>query len=335
MDQDGIAQLNKAEEELQKANAYLENIFENSPDAIGIVDRYGKFIKWNKMAAELYGYTFEELLGKSSFDLYADREELNTMLQHLRQEGHVRKWEIQMQRKDGSVVPFEMSITLLRDNESKTLGSVTVARSLGEIRKVLVGLQISNEQLSQEVAVRKRAEEELRRLSRQNQLILNAAGEGIVSLDLLGRIILINPAGAGIIGYEIDEVVGKDLHELVHHSKSDGSRYPLHECPMYQSLSSGIIRREREEIFWKKNGSSCHISFSSTPLMERGQIVGSVITFRDITKHKSAQEKLNKYREHLKKVVDKLTSELARTREQLARETEERKKAGKVSKKRR
>ena len=335
MDQDGIAQLKKTEEELKQANAYLENIFENSPDAIGIVDRYGKFIKWNKMAAELYGYTFEELLGKSSFDLYADRNELNTMLQHLRQEGSVRKWEIQMQRKDGSIVPFEMSITLLRDSDNRTLGSVSVARNLSEIRKVLVELQMSNEQLSQEVAVRKRAEEEVRRLSRQNQLILNAAGEGIIGLDLLGRIILINPAGAAIIGYEIDELVGKDLHELAHHSKPDGSRYPLHECPIYQSLSSGIIRRDREEVFWKKNGSSCHVAFSSTPIMERGLIVGAVITFRDITKHKSAQEKLNKYREHLKKVVDKLTSELARTREQLAREVDERKKAGKASKKRR
>jgi PAS domain S-box-containing protein len=334
MDQDGIAQLKKTEEELKKANAYLENIFENSPDAIGIVDRNGKFIKWNKMAAELYGYTFEELLGKSSFDLYADRNELNTMLEHLRQEGSVRKWEIQMQRKDGSVVPFEMSITLLRDTDNKTLGSVTVARNLSEIRKVLVELQMSNEQLSQEIGVRKRAEEEVRRLSRQNQLILNAAGEGIVGMDLLGRIILINPAGAAIIGYEIDELVGKDLHELVHHSKPDGSHYPLHECPLYQSLSSGIIRKDREEVFWKKNGSSCHVAFSSTPIMERGQIVGAVITFRDITKHKSAHEKLNKYREHLKKVVDKLTAELARTREQLAREIEERKKLGKASKKR-
>ena len=86
MDQNLIA------EELKKANAYLENIFENSPDAIGIVDNRGRFIKWNKMAAELYGYTFEQLLGKSSFDLYADRNELDRMLAHLRREGLVKNW---------------------------------------------------------------------------------------------------------------------------------------------------------------------------------------------------------------------------------------------------
>ena len=84
MDQNLIA------EELKKANAYLENIFENSPDAIGIVDDRGRFIKWNKMAAELYGYTFEQLLGKSSFDLYADRNELEKMLTHLRRRVRLR-----------------------------------------------------------------------------------------------------------------------------------------------------------------------------------------------------------------------------------------------------
>ena len=115
MPQNSIAQLRKTEEELKKANHYLENVFENSPDAIGIVNKRGRFIKWNKMAATLYGYTSEELLGKSSFDLYADKKELKRMLLHLRREGSVKKWEMQMQRKDGSVVPFEISISLLRD----------------------------------------------------------------------------------------------------------------------------------------------------------------------------------------------------------------------------
>jgi len=320
-----ITRLKKTEEELKKANAYLENIFENSPDAIGIVDKHGKFIKWNKMAAELYGYTFEELLGKSTFDLYADRNELQKMLQHLRQEGSVRKWEMQMKRKNGSIVPFEMSISLLRNSENKTLGSVGVARNLSEFRTLLAELQITNEQLSQEIADRKVAEEEVRRLSRQNQLILNAAGEGIVGLDLLGRITLINPAGAEITGYEIEDLLGSDFHELVHHSKPDGTPYPLHECPMYQSLSTGIARREREEVFWRKDGTNYSVAFSSTPLMAKGQIVGAVITFRDVSKQKRAQETLSKYRAHLKNVVKERTEELTRVKEQLAREVEKRK----------
>lgn len=334
MYKDTIPQLKKTEEELKKANTYLENIFENSPDAIGIVDRHGKFIKWNKMAAELYGYTFEELLGKSSLDLYADRSELQNMLQHLRQEGSVKKWSMQMKRKDGKVVPFEISISLLRDSENRTVGSVTVARDLSEIRKVMAELQISNDQLTQEIAVRRHAEAEVRRLSRQNQLILNAAGEGILGVDIMGRIVLINPAGAEILGYEMEELIGKDLHELVHHSKPDGSRYPLHECPMYQSLSTGTIRRERDELFWRKDGTSYTVAYSSTPLMEKGRTVGAVVTFRDITKQQSVQRKLNKYRDHLKDLLEKRTAELEKTNEKIKQLKEQLKRAEKAPRKR-
>ena len=79
--------------ELRRTGQYLENVLENSPDGIGIVDRHGRLIKWNLMAAELYGYSFEELRGKKAFDLYADQQELNSMLDLLRQNGVVRKYE--------------------------------------------------------------------------------------------------------------------------------------------------------------------------------------------------------------------------------------------------
>lgn len=324
MDEDSIGQLRKTEEELKKANVYLENIFENSPDAIGIVDKYGKFIKWNKMAAELYGYTFEELLGKSSFDLYADSEELEKMRLHLRREGSVRKWKMQMKRKDRSIVPFEISIGLLRDAENRTVGSVTVARDLSKITNVLAELQLSNEQLSHEITVRKRAEDEVGRISRYNQRILRAVGEGIIAVDLLGRVTLINPAGAEMIGYEVEEVVGSDLHELVHHSKPDGTRYPLHECPMYQSLSTGSVRSERDEVFWRKDGKSYFVAYSSIPMIEKGQVVGAVVTIRDITKQKHVQSKLSKYRDYLKELLRDRTAELAEANARLAQEIEKR-----------
>ena len=156
-----ITKRKQAEEALKQANAYLANVFENSPDPIGIVDRHGKFIMWNNMAEELYGYSFEELRGKSGFDLYADMDQLNGMLKHLRQEGSVHRWEMQMKRKDGSVVPCELSIGLLLDHEHRTLGSVCVARDLSEIKRVLAELQTSNEKLRQEVADRLLAEQEL------------------------------------------------------------------------------------------------------------------------------------------------------------------------------
>lgn len=310
-------------EELKKTNAYLENIFENSPDAIGIVDSRGRFIKWNKMAAELYGYTFEQLLGKSTFDLYPDKGALDKMLTHLRQEGSVKKWDIEMQRKDGTVVPFEISITLLKDNQNRTVGSVCVARDLSEITKVLAQLRNSNEELSRQIAERRKAEEEVRRLSRQNQLILDSVGEGIVGLDVFGRVTFINPAGAETLGYDMGELLGKDLHELVHHSRPDGSRYPLHECPMFQSLSSGGSLRERNEVFWRKDGSNYPVAYSSTPIREKHYVIGAVITFRDITLPTRKLEHLSRYRDHLQKLVEDRTSELEAANKRLDSQTEQ------------
>ena len=322
-----ITERKEREEEIKQTNGYLENVLENSPDAIGIVDEHGKFIKWNKMAAELYGYSFEELRGKSGFGLYADRDELVIMLKDLRRQGSVKKREMLMKREDGSTAPFEISIGLLQDREGRVLGSVSVGRDLSEIKNALIELKASNERLSGEIIVRKRAEEEVLRLGRQNQLILDAAGEGIVGLDTAGRVAFINPAGAELAGYRIEELIQKDFHQMVHHSRADGAPYPVHECPMFESLTTGAARRERDEVFWRKDGTNFPVAYSSTPILEEGQIVGAVLTFRDITVRKVALEQLNKYRDHLEDLVKERTTELATANERLTCEIEERKRA--------
>lgn len=158
-----ITDRKRVEEAHRQTSAYLENVFENSPDAIGIVDKHGKLIMWNKMAAELYGYSFGELRGKSSFDLYADKEELGRMLARLRETGSVNRWEMLMKRKGGGMVPCDLSIGLLKDSQGGNMGSVCVARDLTDIKKALTDLKASNARLSLEIGERTRAEEELSR----------------------------------------------------------------------------------------------------------------------------------------------------------------------------
>jgi len=163
------------------------------------------------------------------------------------------------------------------------------------------------------------------RLGRQNQLILDAAGEGIVGLDTAGRVTFINPAGAELAGYRIEELIQKDFHQAVHHSRADGAPYPVHECPMFESLTTGAARRERDEVFWRKDGTNFPVAYSSTPILEEGHIVGAVLTFRDITARKLALEELNKYYDHLEDLVKERTTELAMANERLTCEIEERK----------
>jgi PAS domain-containing protein len=79
-----VEERTRAEEELKRTKEYLENVIDNSVDAIGIVDRRGRFILWNRRAAEIYGYGFDELTGKTAFELYPDAAELDRMLARLR-----------------------------------------------------------------------------------------------------------------------------------------------------------------------------------------------------------------------------------------------------------
>jgi diguanylate cyclase (GGDEF)-like protein/PAS domain S-box-containing protein len=148
----------QADKELKQAKEYLENVLDNSADAIGIVDAHGRIIKWNKASANVFGYSSEELTGKSAFELYADKNALKTMLAQLRRDGTVQRYEIQMNKKNGSVGLFSLSINLLYDQDHRVIGSVCVARDRSEIKQTLSDLANVNAQLHNEIAERKQVE---------------------------------------------------------------------------------------------------------------------------------------------------------------------------------
>ncbi len=137
---------------------------------------------------------------------------------------------------------------------------------------------------------RKKAEEDLNSAFRQNHLILNAAGEGIVGLDEKGTVTFVNPAARQMLGYEEEELIGKYLHPTIHHSFADGTNYPVTECPMWQCLQTGTSNKVRDEVLWKKDGTSFQTAYSTTPIVENGQVVGAVVTFRDITVRKRVED---------------------------------------------
>ena len=141
-----------------------------------------------------------------------------------------------------------------------------------------------------DLAERRLAEEALGRLRRQTELILQSAGEGICGLDRQGNTTLVNPAAARMLGYEVDELIGQPRHAYFHHTRPDGTSYPQEDCPIYAALQDGAVRHVTEDVFWRKDGSSFPVEYISTPIREGGEIVGSVVTFKDITERKRAEE---------------------------------------------
>lgn len=177
----------RAQEELEKTNKYLENVFAESADGIGIVDQHGRFIKWNKAAVELYGYTMDELRQKSAFELYEDRDELKKMLAQLGRDGYVRNYEINMRRKDGRICPFALSIRLLRDNDNRVFGSVTVARDLTEVKQAMARMEAMNDRLQAEIGERRQAEAALNKALQKLQGTVAETEERNRSITLLNE----------------------------------------------------------------------------------------------------------------------------------------------------
>lgn len=159
---------------------------------------------------------------------------------------------------------------------------------------------------------------ELANLRRQHQLILNSVGEGIYGLDTQGNTTFVNPAAASLIGWESSDLIGKSMHDILHHSKPDGSFYPREECHIYAAFKEGTVRRVDNEVFWRKDGSSFPVEYISTPIHnENGELVGSVVTFRDITQRKLNEYMLQQANEELEQRVTERTSELSKANEKL------------------
>ena len=140
---------------------------------------------------------------------------------------------------------------------------------------------------------RRSTEEAIDRLRHQNELILNAAGEGIYGLDLDGKITFVNPAAARMIEWRVEELIGKTMHDILHYSKPDGSPYPREECPIYAAFRDGTVYHVTDEVFWRKDGMCFPVEYISTPIRDdQGEVIGAVVTFKDITEQRQAEEKL-------------------------------------------
>ncbi len=113
-----------------------------------------------------------------------------------------------------------------------------------------------------------RAEEQLRSLIRQSNSVLESVGDGIYGLDLEGRVTIVNPAAAQMLGYKPEEILGKNMHELTHHTRTDGTPYPQSDCPIQRSLANRETIRVSNEIFWRKDGTSFPVEYVARPQIE-------------------------------------------------------------------
>ncbi len=147
-------------------------------------------------------------------------------------------------------------------------------------------LSIINQQLTLEINERKQVEKALEHLSHQTKQILESAGEGIFGLNLDEETILVNPAAAKMLGFGVEELIGRKQHEIIHHSQKNNIPYPTEDCPIIKALTNGNSYHRDDEVFWRKDGTYFAVEYMTTPIIENDIITGAVVTFRDITERK-------------------------------------------------
>jgi PAS domain S-box-containing protein len=148
-------------------------------------------------------------------------------------------------------------------------------------------------------------------------LMLASTGEGVFGVDLDGLCVFINPAGARMIGLQPEQVLGQNMHVLTHHAHADGTHYLLDDCPIYNAFRQGQPCRIDSEVFWRADGSSFPVEYSSYPVFDQGQVRGAVVTFVDITERKRAEDALHKAKTELELRVAERTQALETALQQL------------------
>jgi PAS domain S-box-containing protein len=244
-------------------------------------DTVGTITLFNEGAERFLGYRPEEVLGKLTPLAFHDPAEVAALAAKLgvapgfqvfattalRGEPNTREWTYI--RKDGSRLTVALTLVARGGRAGQVEGFIGIAR---------------------DITARKRAEAALEQLSRRYELILQSAGEGILGLDTHGRATFTNAAAAALLDYPAEELIGRELHPLVHHSRADGSPYPASECPSLAALRDGAVHTVSGEVFWRKDGSSLPVEYVSAPLRDAEGTVGTVLVFRDVTERRRGEE---------------------------------------------
>ena len=155
----------------------------------------------------------------------------------------------------------------------------------------------------------KRAETFFAELERQNQLILNAAGEGIYGVNADGKTTFVNRAAQEMLGWTTQDLLGKDIHSMIHHHHLNGDVYPSQQCPIYRSFRFEQVHRIEDEVFWRKDGKPIRVEYVSTPIYDQKVLAGAVVIFRDITERKESERKLREALDEVAALRDRLEQE--------------------------
>lgn len=282
-----LEQVRISEQRLRETEQFFRSVLELAPDGLMVADTDGIIQLVNAQTERLFGYTANELIGKPVEILVPeDVRQRHPLLRkefldspEMREMGAGR--ELCGQRKDTSLFPAEIGLSPIPGRDGQPM---QVAISIRDITE------------------RKKAEDALRATEERTRLILESTAEGIFGVDTMGRMVFVNPAACRLLGYAAEEMIGQPSHALIHHHHTDGSEYPMDQCPMFAAYKRGEVSRIDNEYLWTKDGKGLPVEYGATPIQKDGALMGAVISFTDSTERKRAQAELLKRKDELQHI---------------------------------
>ena len=312
-----ILRVKITETALRKSMERYQTLVETMSDGLGIVDEELVMTFVNDKLCEITGYPREEMIGRPVME-FLDRENQEILKARFEKvkEKITDPFELKTKGKDLRDIYTIISPKPLFDGNGNFKGAFAVVT---------------------DITKNKHYEEALKRNLGHIKTILESVGDGIYGVDMNGNTIFVNPALLRMTGYGEKELIGRNLHYILRHSRSDGSLYEREDCPILSTLLKGeSFFNISDEVVWRKDGTRFPVEYTSAPIVAQDKITGAVIVIRDVTERRKAEEeikRLNKELEHrviqrtmqLEAVIRELESEILdhkRTGEKLRRYTE-------------
>ncbi len=293
---------------------FLDRLIGAAPAPCLVVDPATDRIRAaNAPAAALFGH--DALEGLSFSRLHPGRlPQLIVLAEAMLERGQAWSRELTGRRADGTVLELEYEGRALDAAGAPLL--VFLAHDLAE--RARRGAEIDAERYARGGLLEwRRIERLFREAERVSQLILAAAGEGIYGVDAEGRGTFANPAAERMLGWRAEDLIGRRVHDLIHHTHADGRRYPVEDCPIYNAFRFAKVNRVADELFWRKDGRPIRVEYTSTPILEQGQVLGAVIVFRDITERTENERRLREALAEVDRLKQRLEQENAYLQEEI------------------
>jgi PAS domain S-box-containing protein len=281
-----ISKRKAAEQGLKESEALFRAIAENADELIAVTDPRGNILYTSPAYQKHLGYENGELTGQSIFGhLHPDDYRLvQRRTKQAIETGVSNNVQVRLRHKDGSWRTVDSHGGIIRNEQ-------------GGIERLVATSRIIDEWIA--------AQEVLQEREEQLQLILDSTAEAIYGLDQDGNCTFCNNAFLRLLGYvSVDELLGRNVHQLIHHSRADGSSYPESECHIIRALKTGTGAHRENEVMWRADKTCFPVEYWSFPVSKDGKIVGCVATFVDITDRKIAEAHLREANDESELVIN-------------------------------